>query len=222
MSQICPDSICSKLNFSVVPNPWIGTVYTASHLESWKSFFASILPFPYSISYQVLKIPSYHSFLPQLCHVSDPHHSSSWQFQGSSKIPCLQSHCSLLGLHTIFFTSKTANTQLIISHFLWVRNLDTVAKASSLMSLLKLQSSCWRRVQAHLKAWWGKLTYLVIGGLQSLPCGRVSTGPPYTEATFPRGSNLRGKGKRWRLRALYNPASGVPSHHFSCIQFVRS
>ena len=91
------DSICLKLNFSVVPNPWIGTVYTVSHLESWKSFFYIHISFP--VSYQVLKIPSHHSFLPQFCHILDPHHSSFGQFQGSSKIPCLQPHCSLLGLH---------------------------------------------------------------------------------------------------------------------------
>ena len=98
-----------KLNFSVVPNPWIGTVYTASHLESWKS---SILPFPYLFSNQVLKILSHHSFLPQLCHISDPHHSSSGQFQGSSKIPCLQSHCSLLGLHNAIRTIQILSPRM--------------------------------------------------------------------------------------------------------------
>ena len=69
--------LISLLSFSVSPNPWIGTtVHTVSHLESWESFFTSILPFPCPISYQVLRIPKDVSFSP---FISSPTNSVLFQ-----------------------------------------------------------------------------------------------------------------------------------------------
>lgn len=85
ISQICPDLNMLQTELSVVPNLDWHCLHSLPSREL-KSFFTSILPFPYSISYQVLKIPSYHSFLPQLATFQiliTPHLDNSKDLQNS-------------------------------------------------------------------------------------------------------------------------------------------